>query len=372
MAATRNARRVAVIMAGGSGERFWPLSRIKRPKQLLYLTNPDQSLLQESISRVEPLVGAKNIFIATTEEIHHVICGADARVADERVFAEPAKRNTAGGIIWATANLMARAKEGEEVVLALLPADHLIRNPDGFRETVRKAMDAAEREEALVTLGVKPTRPDTGYGYIELEESRPGGIEPLPGVHRVHRFREKPNRAVAREFLATGRFLWNSGLFFWRASYFLKELAEARPEMALATRRIATALREGRAGEARRVFEELESISIDYALLERARNVLVVDAEFAWDDVGSWDALERTCPMDADDNVALGEPLLIDTQNSIVYNEPGPDKMAVAVIGVEGLVVVVSGDSVLVVHKDRVQDVKQVVRMLKDRKAKQI
>ncbi|MCB2155200.1 NTP transferase domain-containing protein [bacterium] len=369
MTAQRNARRVAVIMAGGSGERFWPLSRSKRPKQLLCLTHQDQSLLQESISRIEPLVGAKNVFIATTDAILKVIREADARVLNEHVFAEPAKRNTAGGIIWATASLMAQAKEGEEVILALLPADHLVRNPDGFRETVRKAMDAAEHEDALVTLGIKPTRPDTGYGYIEVEEGTAAGIE---GVHRVHRFREKPNRAVAREFLATGRFLWNSGMFFWRASYFLKELAEARPEMALATRRIAGALRDGRADEACRVFEELESISIDYALLERARNVLVVDAEFEWDDVGSWDALERTCQPDGEDNVALGNPVLIDTQNCIVYNEPGADKKAVAIVGAEDLVIVIADDSVLVVHKDRVQDVKQVVRMLKERGAKQV
>ncbi len=365
--------RVAVIMAGGSGERFWPLSREQRPKQLLKLTGSDENLLQEAVSRVLPLVPAENVFLATSRTLCNVICAGDERIPNANVLAEPCRRNTAGCLIWAAANLIARYGEDQEVTMAILTADHRIGAHDKFRATLDAAMSAAEKQSALVTIGATPERADTGYGYIEiLPNERQNNNNKTTGIYPVHRFREKPNQSTADEFVASGNFLWNCGMFFWRVSTFLDELGNAQPEMAATARLIAKALAAGEEAEAVRLFEGLESISIDYALLEHAHNVLVAESTFPWDDVGSWDSLDRTREPDPRGNVTHGDPVLVDVENSIVFNEAGPDKMAVALVGVEDVVVVTVDDAVLVVAKDRVQDVKKVVAELQKRKGSQL
>ncbi|MFO7821660.1 MAG: mannose-1-phosphate guanylyltransferase [Lentisphaeria bacterium] len=370
-----DSKRVAVIMAGGSGERFWPLSRKDRPKQLLNLTRPDKSLLQEAIERVAPAVGYENVFVATGEHLVEAIRNAQLGIPADNVLAEPCKRNTAGCLCYVTAVLLARHNmDVANISMAVLTADHQIGDEEEFQNTVTTSLEVAEQNDALVTIGIRPTRAETGYGYIEMDNTaKPadGSSSEYP-VFPVVRFLEKPDRETAQRFLATGHYLWNSGMFFWGVKTFQNELRDARPEMVDIIEQIAAAMVENKLDEAREAFSRLPDISIDYALMERAKGLLVAPASFKWDDVGSWDALDRTFDHDAQDNVVIGDPVLHETEKSIIYNEAGAEKMAVSVVGMQDVVVVVSSDSVLVVPKKRAQDVKAAVKELKKRNARQL
>jgi mannose-1-phosphate guanylyltransferase len=362
----------AVIMAGGSGERFWPLSRASRPKQMLHLTSESETLLQEAVSRIIPLIPAERILVATSEALVPAIRGADTRILPENVVGEPHKRNTTGCLIWSAAHLLARHGDESEVVMAVLTADHMIGEPEVFRRCVQTAVKSAREKEALVTIGATPTRPETGYGYIEVEDVNFAPGREVDRAYRVAGFREKPDVTLAEEFMSRGEFLWNCGMFFWRVSVFLRELEFVQPEMARILRAIAGHLRKGNNEAAASAFEQLENISIDYALLERSNRVLVVPATFPWDDVGAWDSLHRTRPADRHENVVVGESVLVDVHNSIIFNHAGGDNMAVAVLGVSDIVVVVDGDAVLITHKSRVQDVRRAVQELRARSSKHI
>ncbi|MFA4944841.1 MAG: sugar phosphate nucleotidyltransferase [Lentisphaeria bacterium] len=366
--------RVAVIMAGGSGERFWPLSRREHPKQLLNLADPHRSLLQEAVDRLLPLIPAERLFVVTARHLVESIRHAGLGLPAANILAEPCKRNTTGCLVWAAAQLRQRFGPATDPTLAVVTADHQIGNPEGFRATLDAALAAAEQSPALVTIGVPPTRPETGYGYIEIPEAAAPVLQSAAGVRvfPVRRFREKPDRGTAQQFLETGRFLWNSGMFFWRLSAFRAELAAASPEAAAALGRIDAALGAGDAESADLAFASLDDISIDFALLERARRVLAARAEFPWDDIGAWDALDRTLPADPAGNVATGDPVLIDSRNCIVYNAPGAARMAVGVVGLDDVAVIVAGDAVLVLPKHRAQDVKAVVAELRKRGALQL
>lgn len=365
--------RVAVIMAGGSGERFWPMSRGHKPKQLLCLGGGTETMLQEAVTRIEPLVGRANVFVATSTELRDAIRAGDPRVPPANVLAEPMRRNTSGALIWAAASLVARYGDAASVTMAVLTADHQIGQPDVFRGTIAKAMETAEAHNCLVTIGAVPTRPDTGYGYIEMADGQGTiAIADAPRSYRVARFREKPNQTIAEEFVSTGVHLWNCGMFFWRVSTFFDELDHAAPMMGELARKITAALVAGDEPAAVRLFEKLQNISIDFALMEQARHVEVLPANFPWDDVGTWDSLDRTRPLDEHENVSAGGAVLVDVHHSIVLNDAGPDKMAVALIGVSDLIVVVADDAVLVVHKNRAQDVRRAVQDLRKRGAKQL
>ncbi|MCC7101864.1 MAG: mannose-1-phosphate guanylyltransferase [Fimbriimonadaceae bacterium] len=355
-------KRIAVIMAGGSGERFWPLSRQSHPKQLLKLAHPDKSLLAQSIERIEPIVGLENIIIATAPHLLDPISAALPFLGPSQIQAEPHKRNTAGCLVWTAANILARDPSLRETgSIAVLTADHRIEPDEGFHRTIRAALELAEETGGLVTIGIRPDRPETGYGYIELASD----LESRHNVacHSVRAFKEKPDLATAGQFLASGRFLWNSGTFFWRLDAFLAELAIAAPDLFSSIEKIAFQLREKDEIGATATFATLPSISIDYALMERAKKVFVVSADFNWDDVGSWDALDRSLPHDDSGNVAQGSSLLVDTKNSIVMNEHAG--LTTCILGVEGLVVAVTGDALLVIPKDRAQEVKTLVDQLK-------
>lgn len=357
-------RRVAVIMAGGSGERFWPLSRQLRPKQLLRLTSETETMIEEAVSRIAPLVGEQNVFVATSRILAGPIAHAGLPIPAENILAEPAKRNTAGCLCWVAAQLQARFP-AEEVAIAVLTADHQIGEQPEFRACIDRALSAASLHSALVTIGVRPDRPETGYGYIEA------AAEVAPGVRRVARFREKPDLAAAQAYLADGNYLWNSGMFFWRASVFMNQMAAASPAHHAATEAMREALTAGREADAVAAFESLPDISIDYALMERATEVLMVEASFPWDDVGAWDALSRSRSANAEGNVLDGDPIVLDSRNCIVLND-APSEMAVGVVGVDNLIVIATRDAVLVIPKDRAQDVKGIVKQLKERKAKQL
>jgi len=367
--------RIAVIMAGGSGERFWPLSRRKRPKQLLRLSNRTQTLLEEAVNRTKRLFPREHIFIATAEHLQESIRNAAMDIPEENVLGEPYQRNTSGCLAFVAAHLLSRWSGKEsEISMAVFTADHLIGDGDHFQASVLAALEAAERDEVIATIGVTPTRVETGYGYIECADKDAGFYLERSGrrAFAVTRFYEKPDDSTAKEFVNSGRFLWNSGMFFWRLSTVMAELARIQPRLAQAVSLMAAALDKENNEDVRKIFEGLENISIDYALMEHARRVVMIPAEFFWEDVGSWGSLFKTFPRDPLGNVAVGDPVLVDAKGCVVYNEPGPEHMAVAVLGVENLVVVTTTDGVLVVSRDRVQDVRSAIQRLKERSAPQL
>jgi mannose-1-phosphate guanylyltransferase len=364
-------RRFAVIMAGGSGERFWPASRRARPKQLLRLTHPELSMIEEAIERIAPLIPKEQIVIATSEVLAEPIADALPGLPRENILAEPEKRNTAACLALAAAHLERVTGGVDDALMAVLTADHEIGSPDRFRATVAQALDFAAEEDALVTVGVVPTRPETGYGYIEVEpherdgEAGSGARSPLPVV----RFREKPNEETARDYARSGHHFWNSGMFFWRVSTFLHGLTRHMAELADAERAMVHALGAERRSDAlREVFLPLDDVSIDIGLMERAENVWVLPADFPWDDVGAWDALARTRGTDHGGNVVVGDAVLVDTEGSIVFNDAG-EEMAVALVGMEDVIVATTPDGVLVCRKDRAQDVRRAVAELRRRRA---
>lgn len=349
--------RFAVIMAGGSGERFWPLSRQSRPKQLLRLTSPSETLLEEAVFRIAPLVGLERVYIATTLALFDAVRTADI-VASENVWAEPDRRNTLGCLSWVAANFLAKGED--DATIAVLTADQRIGAPQAFLRNVEQAIEAAERTQGLVTIGIKPSRPETGYGYVE-----PDRTAPAPGgAFAVKRFCEKPDRATAEKFVADG-FLWNSGMFFWTLPAFMRELGAALPEAADAIRTMADRLKEGDMAGATQAFQSLPSTSIDYALMERSTQTFVVEGAFPWDDVGSWDALERTLPMSQNENVTIGDVIALDCARSIIYNDD--PEMVACVLGVSDVVVAIADGAVLVCPKHDAQRVKEIVALLKDR-----
>lgn len=346
--------RLAFVMAGGAGERFWPLSRASRPKQLLRLADPKRSLLQEAVERIEPLVGKHAVYVITGSALEAPIRESGA-VAAEKVWAEPSKRNTLGALVWVAAKLLADGRASD--VLAILTADHRIADEDAFRSMVDLALSTAESTGGLVTCGIVPTRPETGYGYIEAGESIG------PGVRRAISFREKPEIETARGFVESGNFLWNSGMFFWTVEAFVRELAASNPEAAELLRRITFALESGDDGRAAVAFDELPNMSIDYALMERASEVYVVEGRFGWDDIGAWDALPRSMGADPKGNLVIGEALALGCSDSVLYNES--QKQILAALGVEGLIAVATDDAILICPMDHAQRVKELVEELK-------
>ncbi len=348
-----------VIMAGGAGERFWPLSRIHKPKQLLRLTSASQTMIEEAIERVTPLVPIDRILIITSEVLREPIMKAVPSLPSENIIAEPAKRNTAPCLALAAAIIRQREATrlpgpGDDALMAVLAADHFIGDADAFRADVVKALAYAEANDALVTMGIPPTRPETGYGYIQI--IRDTRNEDRHAIHHVEQFREKPSQELARDFLASGNYLWNSGMFFWRVS-----TLEAAMKLSLPDVGNAIALLPDKP-----VFASLPDISIDFGVMERAKNVAVVPASFPWDDVGSWDSLDRMQAHDPFDNVVQGNVEMIDTAGSVICNANTRPHI-IATLGLDDIVVVSTDDATLICSKDRAQDVKQIVTALRSK-----
>lgn len=347
----------AFILAGGRGTRFWPLSTHERPKQLLDFTG-EGSLLALTVSRLSPLVPPERQWILTASDLADAVREAVPQVPPEQIIAEPVGRNTAPAVGLAAAILRER---GEDPAFCVLPSDHLIRPGEAFRECLGRAMDLAASEACLLTFGIRPTRPETGYGYIEAGDPFPE----WPGIRRVRAFIEKPPADEATGFVASGRHSWNSGIFCWRASTVLDGLAQHAPDVHAVVTQIATEGVPGTKGflsalEGR--FANAPSISIDYALMEKADNTLVVDAEFEWNDLGHWVAMRELWPDAGSGNAARGDVLAIDAADNIVY---GPDRLT-ALIGVSGHVVVSTDDVTLVCPAERAQDVKIALGKLMD------
>ena len=346
------ARLQAVLLSGGSGTRLWPLSREAYPKQFLPLAGED-SMLQATWRRVAPIAPSAPIVVANEE--HRFLAAEQLRlvgVSDPAIVLEPVGRNTAPAIAAAALQAMAA---GDDPLLLVLPSDHVVRDADGFRAAVRAATPSAE-QGALVTFGIVPNAPETGFGYIQADATQG------EGVRRVLRFVEKPDAGTARRYLDEGGYYWNSGMFLFRASRYLDELRKFRPDILDATARaFAAAKRDGGFVRLDRdAFAACPSDSIDYAVMEKTDAAMVLPVDIGWNDVGSWSALWDVSEQDGEGNAHHGDVIAVDSRDSYAYA-----RRLVALVGVDNLVVVETDDAVLVARKDRVQQVKDVVAKLK-------
>ncbi|MDR3634816.1 MAG: mannose-1-phosphate guanylyltransferase [Isosphaeraceae bacterium] len=347
----------AVVMAGGSGTRFWPKSRRHSPKQLLRLFG-DATMLQQTVARIAPLVPPERTLIITGADQAEAVREQLPDLPRENVVAEPCPRDTAPCVGLAAQIVARRDPDGTMIVM---PADHVIQPAETFRATVRAALAEIDADPTtFITFGVKPTHPETGYGYIERGEALP----PREGIalHRVAQFREKPDRATAEQFVASGRFAWNAGIFLWRARAILDALQTHRPKLAAALDRIAQTF--GTPAEAEtlaREFPAMEKVPIDKAVMEKAPNVRVLEVVYNWSDVGDWRALAPLLPHDDQGNAVQGKTVTTDTRNSVVISDDGG---LIACLGVEDLVIVQSGGATLVARKDQMDKLKSLVEKL--------
>ncbi|MHB1043370.1 MAG: mannose-1-phosphate guanylyltransferase [Eubacteriales bacterium] len=348
----------AVIMAGGRGERFWPRSRMAKPKQFLNLIG-EKTMLQLTVERIEDLAGISETYVVAAAEFKDTILEQVPQLPEENIIIEPFGRDTAAAI--GLAALVLGRKNPREVMI-VLPADHYIGNVRNFQEVLRSAAATAGRGDKIVTLGITPHSPETGYGYIHRGEL----FDTLAGTpaYRAVRFLEKPDYARALEFLSSGDYLWNSGMFVWRIDMIREMIEKHIPSLAEGLKEIEDSLGTDRYRKTvNKVYSELPKVSIDYGIMERAGNVLVIPCDFGWDDIGSWIALERYAEKDERGNVLQGEGVLLDTVNTYVISN---DK-TVALVGIEDLIIVNDHDSLLICHKSRAQEIKKVVRALSDK-----
>jgi mannose-1-phosphate guanylyltransferase len=347
----------AVIMAGGAGTRFWPASRSLRPKQLLPLAGDShETLLAATVRRLAPLVTEDRVVVVTGEHLAEATAQAVPGVPRAQILCEPAPRNTAPCIAWATSTV---ARLDPEALVAVLPSDHFIADEEEFRRVLERALKTAQGGR-VTTVGIVPTRPETGYGYIEVGEP----IDGTDGAKTVVRFVEKPDRARAETFLAGKQHLWNAGMFFFRASDMAQLVERHLPELASGVAKIDAAARAGNeTAVVKQVFPTLPSVSIDVGVMEKAAGLAVVPGAFGWNDVGSWQSAWELGSPDAAGNALSAGALAIDSKNNLVRTL-GKGKKVVALVGVNDLVVVETDDAILVIPRDRAQDVRLVVEAL--------
>ena len=343
------------IMAGGSGERFWPLSRKAKPKHLLKLVS-SKTLLEETVLRVQPLTAnPSHLLILTNHEQIPGVRRALPRFPKSSLIPEPSKRDTAPAAALATALAL---RHHPDAVLALLPADAVIGKHPIFRAQLGAAARAAAVSPSFITLGIRPSYPATGFGYLHLGRKTLAKVKGGPFL-QVRRFVEKPSLAKAKTYLKSGQYAWNAGIFVWKASTFLAEARRQQPALARFIEKFPK--RGSYASYLKREFPKLPKISVDYAIMEGAKSVLALKASFPWDDVGSWTALPAHLPTDKQGNTLRGQVLSMDSRNTLALAEGG---RPIALLGTENLVVVDTPDALLVCPKDRVQDVKKLMGLL--------
>lgn len=346
----------AVILAGGSGERFWPMSTTRRPKQFLAIPS-GKPLICAAVERIEKLIPRRQIFIITRADLVELVRRALPAFPGDNIIGEPCGRDTAAAVALGAAVIKRR---NPSAAFCVLTADQVIGNHDAFLKTLRAAFRLALSSDYLVTIGIKPGFPSIGFGYIEAGRSfqRKDGIN----MFRVERFVEKPDKKTANKYFKKGTFYWNSGMFVWSVAVLEKAIAEHHPQLTDLIRAVENVSGEGSFQKAlKREYKKIEKISVDYAILEKADNIIMVKSNFFWDDVGSWAALSGHCRKDRNGNVVLGRGAVLDASNNIAVAEDG----VVALIGVRDLVVVRSGAATLVCSKDKAQDVKKMVALLK-------
>ena len=346
--------KTALIMAGGRGERFWPKSRVNMPKQFLSLTGDGKTMIQLTVERILPLVSIEDIYIATNRSYKKLVREQLPGLPEENILCEPVGRNTAPCIGLGAAHI---AKKYDDAVMYVLPSDHLITHPQIFRRTLNEAAAVAEQGNNLVTIGITPTYPETGYGYIRFHPDKT-----LGAAYAVERFVEKPDLDTARQYVQAQQYLWNSGMFTWKVSSILGNIKRFMPETYEGLLRIRDAIgTEEQDAVLEREFHAFQSVSIDYGVMEKAENIYILSGSFGWDDVGSWLALDRMQPRNEFGNVISGNVVSIDTKNTIVQ---GNGKL-IATVGIEDLVVIDTGDATLICDKNSTGDIKRIIENLK-------
>lgn len=343
-------------MAGGIGSRFWPRSKEKKPKQLLKIFGSN-SMIQDTVGRLDGLVKKENIYVVTNKmqkaEIKHQL----PEIPAENIIDEPFGKNTAAAI--GLASIIVGKKNSEAVILTL-PADHIIKEKEDFLQTLSSAAEFAYNSKGLVTIGINPTRPETGYGYIQIDE-KPA----YDNIFKVLTFAEKPNYATAVRFIESGDFLWNSGMFIWRIDSILNEIKQHMPELYEGLLQIEESLNSPHFEKVlSSVYGQLKSISIDYGVMEKSDNVYLTKGNFTWSDVGSWEEVYQLTEKDEDGNAIVGKAYCQNTNDSYIYS---PKKFT-AVVGVDNIIVINTEDALLICRRDKAQDVKNVVDYLKMKK----
>ncbi|MFN0034531.1 MAG: mannose-1-phosphate guanylyltransferase [Saprospiraceae bacterium] len=344
------------IMAGGVGSRFWPGSREARPKQFLDMLGVGKSLLRLTFERFLPICPASHIFIVTNAAYRALVREQIPEISDNQILCEPSRNNTAPCVAWTAFKLAALDPKANFVIA---PSDHIVLKEAAFLEKIQTALDFAAARDALVTLGIQPSRPDTGYGYIQMDK------EAAPGIFKVKRFAEKPGLATAQQFVSSGEYLWNAGIFIWRAESILRAYQALSPE-------IFSILENGRNvynTPDEQAFIDLAypatpNISVDFAIMEKAENVFTLPAEFGWSDLGTWASLHAEYPKDEYGNALQGNVVALDTHDTLVRIPEG--KLAV-VKDLRDYIVVDTPDALLIYPKSKEQEVKQVTGMVKDR-----
>lgn len=338
----------ALILAGGSGTRFWPMSRGARPKQFLKLDG-ERSLLQATVDRLLPWMAPEDIWVCTTTRLRDGVLEQLPMLPPGQVLAEPEGRNTAPAIGW---SIRCMSGTGPDEVVAVFPADHRIADDEAFRSAVEAAARVAARDDRVMTLGVVPRWAETGYGYLEVGEPLEGEV----GLARVVRFTEKPDLETAEGFVSSGSYYWNPGIFVFRGSTMLRHLERFEPELAAGLAEI-----EKDPERLEEIYPRLPSVSIDYGVMERLDDLATLPVECGWSDLGSWAALDEILFVDEDGNATLGDTVAVDARGNLLVGDEG----TIAVCGVDDLVVVRTGDAVLVVPKARSQHVRQIVARLR-------
>lgn len=322
-------------------------------------------MLAEATHRLSGLFESENTLIAAVPHLVEPLLAHDPNLTPERILAEPAKRNTAGCLVWVAANLLAQGNEPSQTTLAIVTADHKIQPVTEFRKTLNAALEIAEAHQKLVTIGIPATRPETGYGYVEADPQRPIALSSEVEAWSVQKFHEKPSSELAQVYAETPVFFWNSGMFFWTLAAFMEAFQQVSPVHHDVMLRVAEALKLGDRSAAERAFCDLPDISIDYALMERASNVAVVRATFEWDDLGSWDAVARSMPQDERGNAVSGDAILLHSADCMVHN--AASDQIVTLIGAYDLMVVVTDDAILICNREQAQSVREAVAELKKR-----
>ncbi|HEY3932627.1 MAG TPA: sugar phosphate nucleotidyltransferase [Verrucomicrobiae bacterium] len=366
--------RFVIIMAGGRGERFWPLSREKMPKQLLALLGK-KSFLQEAVERVLPIVPAKNIFVITNEAQLPEVKRQLPKIPKANLIAEPMGRDTCAAVTLGAALVGARSTTG---VMAVLPADHVIPDAKKFQQILGDAFDVAAQGQAIVTIGIKPTEAATGYGYIQTGTelpTPPGAKKTKTTFFKAERFVEKPDFQRALDYVNSGQYRWNAGMFVWSFVTITNGLEKHQPEMFAACQRwFKVANKPAKLAKIlAKEYPAIKKISVDFALMEKAQNVICADGDFEWDDLGAWNALARHLKPDAEGNCAVADFIHVDAARNIIFDARTKNKTPIAVVGLRDSILVQTDDAVLLAHKSQAQKVKELVRKLgEDAKLKKL
>jgi mannose-1-phosphate guanylyltransferase len=369
MKAKPNSDWFVIIMAGGRGERFWPVSREKTPKQLITLLG-DRSFLQQAVDRVLPLVPPKNILVITNAAQAAAARKQLPKLPAQNIVAEPVGRDTCAAVALGAA---IAGQRSTRAVMAVLPADHVIPEEKKFQRVLADSLDLAGRGQVMVTIGIKPTEPATGYGYIRVGGALPApqGVKAYPTTFfKAEQFVEKPNLDRAVEYVSSGHYRWNAGMFVWSFVTITQGLEKHQPELAAACQRWFQAAGAGKLDKVlAKEYPGLRKISIDYALMEHAQNVVVADGAFEWDDLGSWNALGRHLKADAEGNCAVGDFIHVDAARNIIFDARTKNRTPIAVVGLRDSILVQTDDAVLLAHKSQAQKVKELVRKLAENEA---